>query len=296
MSLPLAWVEVSWRQAGQQARAALTREPPALESPALSLCTCARVGWLLSGPRAEAEGRWLARRVQGAGEVGPVLRFGAEAVRRGLFVSAGLDSAAEGELDIGRQAIAALDRARAQHPEGPFATVEHVLYRLLRRGRRQGWIRARVGVPEAAAAFALKGGPASVGLVGAGAMGERASVALTRAGARFSWYNRTPRPGVHGLDALAPHPVWIVTTGAPGPWFEPPPGAAAVVDLGQPRQVLPGAGERTPLDALLEAAELRLTPGQRALAWEAVDESAQDLISRLRRVSPSTASELGVRP
>lgn len=291
-----AWVEVSWRQGGQQARDGLRRHTVA-GAPALSLATCARVGWLLTGPGAEAEGARLARQIRAETAIQPVERRGDAALHRLLQVSAGLDSAAEGELDIGRQAVAALGRARALHPEAPFALLEHVLYRLLRQGRRDGWIRARVGVPEAATALVLEARPRSVGVIGAGAMGERVQVALTRAGAPFRWYNRTARPGVLGLHALAPHEAWIVATGARAAWLEPPTGASLIVDLGQPPQVFSGAGRLVALDALLGASALRLSDGQRQRAHAAVDAATEDLISRLRRRAPAPAEhDLGVRP
>lgn len=296
MNQRLCWLELSWRQVGQTARDALVRATPSPSPPTATLATCARVCWLLAGPQAEPEARRLAAEIQSRLGVLPILRAGPAALHRALTVAAGLDSAAEGELDIGRQAVAALETARLAHPEAPFALIEHVLYRLLRAGRRAGWIRARLGVPEAATAFALARQPGSVGLVGAGAMGERVQVALTRAGAPFGWYNRTPRPGVRGLDALGAHEVWILASGAPAPWFLAPSSARLVVDLGQPPQVLPGDPRSVSLDALLDAAALRLPEAQRAQAHAAVDAATTELLERLRRRPPLAPRRAEVRP
>lgn len=254
----LTWTGVSWRTASSARRAELA----SLVVPgAVAIHTCARDAWLTDGEGPSLPG-FAAERLHGR-----------DAVARFLAVACGLDSAVQGEADVGRQVRAAL--AASDAPIAP--TLDHVLARLLRRGRLAEWIREGEGVATLAARAI---GPGSVAIVGAGAMGERVARLVPRAVV----YNRTLRPGVRALTDLAPADTWVVATSAPAAWFRPPGACALVLDLGHPAQAIEDP-RRVSLDALLAGADARLSPDLLASALDAVRIATDDVLGRLPRAA-----------
>lgn len=254
----LTWVGVSWRVAPSARRAGLR----ALQVPgAVAIHTCARDAWLVEGEGPVLEGFAVDR------------REGPEAVARFFAVACGLDSPVQGEADVGRQVRAAL--AASDHAAAPV--LDHVLGRLLRRGRREGWIRAGQGV--AALAVRELGDAAPVGIVGAGALGVQL---WRRLGPRGRLYNRSPRDGARPLDALEPAHSWVVATAAPAPWFQPPEPYARLIDLGHPAQTFDDP-RRIGLDTLLASGEARLDPEALTRAERAVGLATDEALNRLAR-------------
>lgn len=254
----LTWLGVSWRVASSARRAGLR----ALDVPgAVAIHTCARDAWLVDGDGPVLDGFEVDR------------REGHDAIARLFAVACGLDSAVQGEADVGRQVRQAL--AASSHSAAPV--LDHVLRRLLRQGRREGWIREGHGV--ATLAMREVRDAATVGIVGAGAMGTQLARLL---GPRARLYNRTPREGARPLEAIEPAPTWIVVTAAPVPWFRPPEPYGRLVDVGHPAQTFDDP-RRTSLDALLAAAAARLDAEMLARAEHAVHAATDDAMNRLSR-------------
>jgi hypothetical protein len=281
----LTWRCVGWRTASSAQRAPL-RGLDEHAGAGICLHTCARDAWLVPGP-ADGLDRALAR----LGLAGAVERADGDAALRALLrVVVGLDAAVEGEADVGRQVRAAL----ADAPLPDARRVNHVLARLLREGRRAGWVRESHGVARLAVeAVRARGVTGAVGVIGAGAMGARVATLLADRAVRF---NRTPGPGVRALDAIAPLDAWIVATSAREPWFLPPEPFTAVVDLGHPAQLLAGPADprHMLLDALLAGADARLPPAVPAEAESAVDRAAAELARWLTDGERAAATRGGV--
>lgn len=264
----LTWIGVSWRTASSARRAGLV----ALDQPgALAIHTCARDAWLVEGDGAE-----LRARLRG---FDPERFEGTEAVERLFAVACGLDSAVQGEADVGRQVRAAL--ASSELDGAP--ALDHVLARLLRQARREGWVREGHGV-AALAAREVRDAP-TVGFVGAGALGSQLVRLL---GPRAALYNRSEREGARPLSAMAPASAWIVATAAPTPWFRPPGPYDRLVDLGHPAQAFDDV-RRISLDDLLTGANARLDPALVLHAQTATRAATSDALTRLGRREPLAA-------
>jgi glutamyl-tRNA reductase len=138
----LTWIGVSWRTASSGRRASL-RELDALVPGGLAIHTCARDAWLVSG-----DGSALTDALDTRGFSAEELdsRSDRAAVDRILAVAVGLDSAVQGEADVGRQVRAALGAGTTR----TMGVLDHVLARLLRQGRLEGWVREGHGVASLA--------------------------------------------------------------------------------------------------------------------------------------------------
>lgn len=280
----LSWIGVSWRSVSSRRRAALSE----LDVPGrLAIHTCARDAWLVEGdPSALCE----ALRRRGILNMELELHRDREAIVRLFSVAIGLDSAVQGEADVGRQVRAALVGGPA-----PLAPVlDHVLARLLRVGRRDGWVREGHGVVSLAVRTLGRteaGGDTrsqeqstnqamwSIGVVGAGRVGAQLSRAL---GPRAVVYNRTAGPGILPLERLQPAEAWVVATAAPQPWFVPPEPYRVLLDLGHPAQCLEDPRHLS-LDRLLLKSEARLAPASCRAAERAVSAAADEVLFRLSR-------------
>jgi len=265
----LTWVGVSWRTASSSRRAHL-REVDGTAPDAIAVHTCARDAWLVEG---DGAGLLATPGVSTLGAGTVEVATGRAALLRLLTVAVGLDSAVQGEADVGRQVRAALGASGS-----PVARVlNHVLARLLRQGRLEGWVREGQGV----AALALREvrDHARVGVIGAGLLGSQVARGL---GTRALRYNRTPGGVVRPLDALEPADAWIVATSAPCASFRPPGPSQLLIDLGHPAQALDDP-RRTSLDALLLQADALLSPGLAKHASDAVEAATDEVLARLGR-------------
>lgn len=271
----LTWIGVSWRTCTSARRVAL-RALDALAPTSIILHTCARDAWLLRG-----DGARLQEAIIGAGFLASELdvRMDRAAVERLFEVAVGLDSAVEGEADVGRQVRAAL----AESDPSVVGVLDHTLARLLRLGRRKGWVREGQGV----AALTVRALPTEgmVGVVGAGRLGMQVVRLL---GDRAVSYNRTNIPGARPLSTLVPADVWVVATAAEKAWFKPPEPYRQLLDLGHPGQALPDE-RRCSLDTLLLGAQGRLPPSLLAAARRAVQAAADEWCGRLARRSAVAA-------
>lgn len=267
---------VTWRGTGAAHRRRLAARP--LMPGVVRVATCARVAWFAVG-----EGANRALDDQYAGVAGlspqPEQARGDAAVRRAFEVAAGLDSAVQGERQIGSQFRTALAGASTGLENGALLhTLDHVLARLLARGRRAGWQRANTSIASLAAGRVRWSD--SVGVVGDGEMARLATKSLSHAGVPFTAYNRTPRGDVRPLSALRPHDGWIVATAAPSAWLSRPAGRI-VIDLGQPPQVL-GEGVLR-LDSLLSESGMRLPEELLVCAVDHVSDAVAEFCARASR-------------
>lgn len=305
----LALVGLTWREAPTSVRAAaaapLTDELWAgLRAQGahglLEVHTCARSLWMVEADDAAWTGALLQSlvesRLQHTGSTAcPSLWLGDDAVRALLGITIGLDSFVEGEADVGTQVHEGFAATAASGRGSPeIASLARVTSRLAAEARRNGVVRRGRGMGQLAVdnLVPLGVGPGQVvGVVGAGRIGTQVRGSVARAGMVPVVFNRTPRPDVLGLDAIATTPVraLIVCTSAPAAWFVPPPGVP-VVDLGRPAQVV---GPTLSLDTILSGPGLRLdgeVRGQalalleRGMAEWASQEQAHAARARLARV------------
>lgn len=249
--------------------------------------TCARSLWIASA----ANAAWIGALLQSSiaarlgGDVLPHVHVGEAAFRHALRVSVGLDSYVQGEADVGAQFAGAFAWAREEgRTDGVLNLLAQSAARIAAEGRERGFIRPNKGL-GALAVHALKHRGADlarpVGVVGAGAIGERVVASLRRAG----WvepvvYNRTPRPGTQPLQAIADHhEALVLCTAGPARWFVPQPTHRHVIDLGLPPQC---GGDAVGLDELLAGDELRLPTEKIALAEVAVERELGALLARIR--------------
>lgn len=242
----------------------------------MRLVTCARVAWF--GLGATVRDDVLREAAAARSLVGTVeVREGDGAIARFLSVAGGLDSAVQGERQVGRQARTALVGAGR---DPTFGLLDHVLARLLARGRVEGWQRANASIASIAVRRLVTRAGMRVGVVGDGEMARLAVRSLGLAGVEVRAFNRTPRPGVDPLSAIVALEGWIVATAAPNGWLRRPPGGACI-DLGQPPQVLGDDAVR--LDTLLREEGLILAPELLNRARLAVEEATAELGERLAR-------------
>ncbi len=284
-------VTVTWRDAPSAARArshGVLTDRSALgrigADGLVAVHTCARSTWWGSAKEPAWVAAIVATQVERAVGVAPVSRIGADGLRHALEVCVGLDSFVQGEEDIGRQVHRALDEQEDRR-DRTLNLLAQATEQLRARGRVEGFVRPNVGV-GALAVEALEGLPAStiVGVVGLGEIGVRVIASLRRAGwAEPVGYNRTPRAGGLGLDALRPHDAWVVCTAGPSGWFQPPAPAHRVIDLGVPAQVgaLPMGTARVEVDALVTGPGHALPAAMFNAAHAAVDEALANLQARL---------------
>lgn len=273
------WCGVSWREAGAARRRRLAGRP--VPDGVVRLVTCARVAWLGLGREVREEVLCEAEAMRSL--VGTVeVQHGHDAVARFLAVAGGLDSAVQGERQVGVQARTALVGAGS---DSAFRMLDHVLSRLLARGRTEGWQRANASVASIAVRRLAPVAGMRVGVVGDGEMARLAVKSLEFAGVEVAVFNRTPRAGVAPLSAITAQDCWIVATAAPNGWLRRPAGGTCI-DLGQPPQVL--GADVVQLDALLREEGLSLPIERLELAKLAVEEAALELAERLaRRVAVS---------
>lgn len=268
------WCGVSWREAGAARRRRLAGRP--VPDGVVRLVTCARVAWLGLGPAVREDVLREAEAMRSL--VGTVeIHHGPAAIARFLSVAGGLDSAVQGERQVGAQARTALVGGGR---DPVFRLLDHVLARLLARGRDEGWQRANASVASIAVRRLAPTERMHVGVVGDGEMARLAVKHLGLAGVEVVVFNRTPRTGVAPLSAISPQDGWIVATAAPNGWLRRPPGGACI-DLGQPPQVL--GGDVVQLDTLLREEGLSLPVDRLELAKLAVEEATVELTERLAR-------------
>lgn len=278
--IPLAAVSLTWREAPSRVRDAVATpiDPKTWEGlraqgakGMVQLHTCARSLWLIeTDTPAWAGSLWqaqIARRAQ----VAPPMRVGADALRFALRVSIGLDSAMQGEADIGRQFAGAVVEAReGGHGGTLLTTVAREAANLGAEGQVHGFVRPNRGLGALAVDELRKRGIVpgdDVAIVGSGAIGSRVHASLRRAGfPEPVVYNRTPRGDARPISALRPHRAVVVCTAGPARWLHVD--APLVIDLGQPPQV---DGPCIGLDALLSGAGSKLAVDRQEAAEAAVE-------------------------
>jgi glutamyl-tRNA reductase len=246
--------------------------------------TCARSLWVASAENTEWAGALLESNIATRlGGVRPRVLTDAAAFQHVLAVAIGLDSFVQGESDIGGQVSEAFQLAReAGRTDVTLNLLEQSIARLLAEGRIAGFIRPGRGLGHLAVATLIRLGAdrtKPVGVVGAGAIGERVVASLARA----EWappevYNRTVREGVRPLSEIGEHDAIVVCTAGPARWLRLPP-ARFVIDLGAPPQV---DGPAIDLDELLSGEELRLSPERLHAAQRAVHRELATLLARVR--------------
>ena len=292
----------------QREAAAALLEFPAVDE-AFVLSTCNRVeGYVVAAD--ETAGREALDRVVGDTPTAAVVELGhEESLRHLLRIAAGLESVVVGEDQILGQVRDAFEDARASGAIGPL--LEDALTKAIRVGERA---RTETAINEgvlslASAAVSLASEETDLDgatglVVGAGEMGTLAAKSLSAVVDRLLVANRTVPHAAHvaanvpvegsavSLDdlpsALEAADVVVTATGATAPVVAESAVAAAgetfVVDLGQPRDVPPGAGEHQDvtvrdLDALESLTEE--TRRQREAAVGAVEEIVDEEFERL---------------
>jgi len=291
----LAAVSLTWRDAPTAVRAAVAQElgdevwAGAVAQGATGLLevhTCARSLWVVAGEPAAWVGALVQAHVTRRAGVAPTLRVGRDAARFALAVAVGLDSFVQGEADVGRQMTRAFEASRKRgRLDGTLNLLERGVARLLAQAHRSGWVRPNRGVGQLAVSWlAAQGADPSrpVGVVGTGAIGQRVVASLARAGwAPPVRYNRTPREGVAGLDAIGAHEALVVCTAGRSAWLDAD--ARWVVDLGTPAQVRSNRGGAIAgLETLLAGDALGLPSRTVADANAAVERETDALGDKLR--------------
>jgi glutamyl-tRNA reductase len=290
----LAAVGLSFREAPTAARAKVAEELDESTRAALSrqgmaglveLHTCARSLWLISGDHPSWVAGLLQALIARKAGVMPVVLVGADAIRFALRVAVGLEAHVQGESDVGRQISHAFRVSQEQgQSDSILHTVEQAIHRLLAQGRSLGFIRANKGLGSLAVDRLHQEGilkTEKVGVVGAGAIGQRAVASLERAGHPVVLFNRSAREGALPLERLQEElegglKALIICTAAKESWLEKPSGV--VVDLGLPCQCRGAIG----LDSLLSGAGVRLSPERLAVAEALVEQEVELSLERLK--------------
>ena len=292
---PLAAVSLSFREAptGVRVRASAPMDEAQVAglraqgvTGVVELHTCARSLWLAAGENPAWTGALLQSMVAArvGGDVLPNVYGGVDAFRHVLRVSVGLESFVQGEADVGAQAVGAFEAAREQGRSCGLLNVLHQgVAHLIAEGRELGFIRQNRGLGQlAVVALRARGADPtrSVGVIGAGAIGERVAASLRRAAwAEPVLYNRTGRQGVRSLDEIEDHEAIVLCTAGPARWFSPRVAHRHVIDLGLPPQC---AGDAVGLDALLAGDELRLPAERVELGEAAVARELEAVLHRVR--------------
>lgn len=292
---PLAAVSLTFRDAptALRVKASLPLEKTLVEglrahgvTGLVELHTCARSLWLASANNSAWVGALLQSSIASrlGGEVLPHVHVGEDAFRHALRVSVGLDSYVQGEADVGAQFSSSFAEAReGGRSDGVLNLLHQSAARLLAEGREHGYIRPNRGLGQLAVhTLRMRGADVgrSVGVVGAGAIGERVIASLRRAGwAEPVIYNRSPRPGTRPLTEIGDHEALVLCTAGPEGWFRPRAEHLHVIDLGLPPQV---DGRCVGLDELLAGDELRLPSEKVGAAEVAVEREVGHLLARIR--------------
>jgi len=274
MSLPLAIVGMSYREAPSATRAALIRLDDAPDSPGRELIskgvaagvvrieTCSRVEWILSAEEAGWAGELLRggllSRLGGGQPRTMHVRVGMAALHYLLRVASGLESIAQGEHAVGRQVLRAFEKA---HHEGHTDRVLHASWRvtgeMLNELREALPERQAVGVQTLAVRSLESHGVRKDGRVlvfGQGEIGRAAMRALERAGYKKLAAFRRATMAEFEYAAKTARAV-VVCSGAPDAWLHLPrrDDGPVVVDVGSPAQVAEAPGwDSVSLDRLLE--------------------------------------------
>lgn len=286
--LPLAAVSLTWREAptAVRDRGAIPLDEARWQAlrahgvrGLIALHTCARSLWVIDAESPAWVGALWQAQVAGLTGVNPPLRTGSDAARFVLRVAVGLDSHMQGEADIGRQFARAVTDARAAgRVSGILGTIGREAASLVSLGSHHGWVRPNRGVGSLAVEdLRSRGLPlnATVGVIGAGAIGHRVVASLRRAGfAEPVVYNRSPKPGTRPLSECRGHPAVVVCTAGPARSLKVE--APLVLDLGAPPQV---DGPAIGLDALLSGEGLKLDAEHLAASEAAVEAAVLHLVA-----------------
>lgn len=281
MTVPLAVVGATWRTAPTRIRAqlaTLTAEAEPLASlrhggyvqGAVCVSTCSRTEWVLSS----SEPEWAANLLRGAlhtrvPELQPEhlhVRAGSGASHYLLRVAAGLDSVAEGEGAVGRQVLAAFEKARERGLTDPhLRKVWKHVERLIHGRREKGHGADARGVQSLVREALKEAGAKSVAVLGRGDFGQAMERALR--GARKFEVSTFSRATVAELfDRMTHLDALVVCTGAAHAWLNLPPRLTPglCIDAGSPPQVKDGPGwTMVGLDQLLARPELQLSDADR---------------------------------
>lgn len=298
--LPIGAVCLSFREAPTSARAAMLAADQGPDAPSQALLasgaasgvvrveTCSRVAWVISS----REPAWAASLLRAgllaaAGEAAlgrePRIRVGRAALDHVLRVSLGLDAVVEGERAVGRQVLAAFDRA---HAAGWTDATLHLVWRAIGDllGRRGPGTTRQRGVQSLVAARLQEAGLSGEVLVlGTGEIGRAVGRAVP--GARL--FARRELPAFERAAKTAP--AVVVCTGGPRPWLALPlrEDTPLAVDLGSPAQVAAAPGWRVAgLDELLTGG-LALPEAEQARLVALVEVAREDLAAALLAPPPA---------
>lgn len=300
--LPLATVGMSFREGPTSVRAALLAADQGAEAPSLALLangtiqgvvrveTCSRVTWVISSRQpAWAANLLRAGLVAAAGgaaeEREPRNRTGRAALDHLFRVSLGLEAVVEGERAVGRQVMAAFDRA---HAAGLTDQTLHLVWRAVGDllNRRGDAAPAQRGVQNLAATRLVEdGATGEIPVLGTGEIGR----AVGRAVPGSRCYARRDL-GIF-LDAARRAPAVVVCTGGPHPWLDLPAreDAPLAIDLGSPTQIATAPGWRVEgLDALLTG-QVALPEADQARLIELVERACDAVIADLLAPPPTAA-------
>ncbi len=280
-AIPIAVVGATWRTAPTTVRAelaSLAEEEEALLAlrqggyvgGIACISTCSRTEWVVSADQPE----WAANLLRGAlhsriPSLQPEhlhVRSGAAAGHYIFRVAAGLDSVAQGEGAVGRQVLAAFEKAHdAGLTDGRLRKVWKHAERLIHGRRDVGGGSDTRGVQTLVRAELHEKGARKVAVMGRGEFGQAMQRSLIGAGEfEVSTWSRATAEDLfarmNSLDAL------VVCTGAAHAWLNLPPRKTPglCIDAGSPAQVRGADGwTLVGLDDLLARPELQLSEEER---------------------------------